>query len=187
MAPERRRAFTLVEVMIGATIGSFVLAGVLSTFLLLGRSGANIVAYTVMDTQTRRAIEEFAQDVRMASAIVWNDSASVTLTVPDNYASPLHQVTYARDSTRDSATYGNFYRLPGTPSTTPPQTKTTLIRDVSSFTYYRYDRLNAEATTDAGTKRVRLNLTLSKTNRTVVTATDATVSASFIMRNKTSN
>jgi prepilin-type N-terminal cleavage/methylation domain-containing protein len=84
MAPERRRAFTLVEVMIGATIGSFVLAGVLSTFLLLGRSGANIVAYTVMDTQTRRAIEEFAQDVRMASAIVWNDSASVTLTVPDN-------------------------------------------------------------------------------------------------------
>jgi hypothetical protein len=99
----------------------------------------------------------------------------------------LHQVTYAWDSTRDSATYGNFYRLPGTPSTTPPQTKTTLIRDVSSFTYYRYDRLNAEATTDAGTKRVRLNLTLSKTNRTVVTATDATVSASFIMRNKTSN
>ena len=45
----RRRpgAFTLAEVMIGATIGSFVLVGVLSAFLMLGRSGTNIVAYTL--------------------------------------------------------------------------------------------------------------------------------------------
>jgi Tfp pilus assembly protein PilW len=41
--------------MIGATIGSFVLVGVLSAFLMLGRSGTNIVAYTSMDTQTRHA------------------------------------------------------------------------------------------------------------------------------------
>ncbi len=40
---ERRlRGFTLVEVMIAATLGTFVLAGVLSTFLMLGRSGANV-------------------------------------------------------------------------------------------------------------------------------------------------
>lgn len=112
----RRRpgAFTLAEVMIGATIGSFALVGVLSAFLMLGRSGTNIVAYTSMDTQTRRALEEFAQDIRMASDLTWNSPGSITLTVPDNYPATSHRVTYAWDNVAGSATYHCFYRKPGT-------------------------------------------------------------------------
>lgn len=182
----RTGGFTLAEIMIGSTIGSFVLVGVLSTFLMLGRSGANIVAYTTMDTQTRKALEDFAQDVRMASGIVWNSSTSITLTVPDNYTTSSNQVTYAWDNTTGSATYHYFYRMPGTPSTTPAPTRTTYVANVTSFTFYRYDRLNVAATTDASTKRLQLNMTISTLNRTVVTATDTTLSASFILRNKTS-
>src|SRR5689334_17859458 len=108
------RAFTLVEVMIGATLGSIVLAGVLSTFLMLARSGANAVAYTTMDTQSRRALEEFSQDIRMASAVTWNSAYSITLTVPDNYAATSNQVTYTWDNTANvnSTTYRCFYRVP---------------------------------------------------------------------------
>lgn len=177
------RGFTLTEVMIAASIGSFVLLGVLTTFLLLGRSGVSVVNYTEMDTQTRKGLEEFAQDVRMASGIVWNSSTSVTLTVPENYPAHGNQVTYAWDNTVSSAGYRCFYRKPGAATVTAD--KTIFIRNVTDFIYNRFDRLNAPATTDAATKRLQVSLTVTSSNRTVVNATDATLSASFILRNKT--
>ena len=187
----RPGAFTLAEVMIGATIGSFVLVGVLSAFLMLGRSGTNIVAYTSMDTQTRRALEEFAQDIRMASDLTWNSTGSITLTVPDNYPTTSHRVTYAWDNVAGSATYHCFYRKPGTAVDNDPRLnpKTTFITNVTSFTFRRYNRNNlaTETTTDPETKRIRIEMTLTTTNRTVVSATDTTLSATFVMRNKPSN
>ena len=74
----RARGFSLPEVVIGLGIGSIVMLGVISTFLMMGRSGANIANYTRMDAQMRRALEEFAQDIRMASNFTWNSSTSVT-------------------------------------------------------------------------------------------------------------
>jgi Tfp pilus assembly protein PilW len=182
-------AFTLAEVMIGSTIASFVLLGVLSTFVMLGRSGVNVAAYATMDAQTRKALEEFAQDVRMASGIVWNGSTSVTLTVPDNYTATANLVTYAWDDASTSTTYRYFYRKPGNAAASDPtlNRKTTFVANVTQFIYNRYDRLNAVATTDADTKRIQINMTVATTNRTVVTATDTTLSASFILRNKTTN
>ncbi|MEO5960972.1 MAG: type II secretion system protein, partial [Opitutaceae bacterium] len=44
----RRRGFTLVEVLIAATISAVVLAGVLTSFLMMGRSGYNASNYSVM-------------------------------------------------------------------------------------------------------------------------------------------
>jgi prepilin-type N-terminal cleavage/methylation domain-containing protein len=181
-----RRAFTLVEVMISATISGFVLAGVLSSFLMLGRSGAMLVNYTTMDTQARRALEDFAQDVRMATNVTWNSATSITLTVSDNYTSTSNKVTYAWDNTEGSATYHYFYRWPGTDAT-PAETrpaKTTYIANVTTFAFARYDRLNNDATTDPSTKRIQIGMTITTTAKTVVNATDSLVSASFILRNK---
>ena len=184
-APRLARGFTLAEVMIGSTIGSFVLLGVLSTFLMLGRSGVNLNSYTAMDAQTRKALEEFAQDVRMASDITFNSTASITLTVPDNYTTTSNKVTYTWDTTASSATFHYFYRVPGTSAATSP--KTTYVANVTGFTFARFDRLNVAATTDTSTKRIQLTMTISTANRTVVTATDTTISASYILRNKTSS
>ena len=189
--------FSLVEVMIGSTIGSFVLLGVLSTFLMLGRSGTNIVSYTTMDAQTRRALEDFSQDVRMASNLTWNSDSSITLTVPDNYGSNSNQVTYAWDTTAGSATYQRFYRSPAT-STAAAGTKTSYISNVTRFVYLFYDRRDARIDTQASppptaaaiqaaAKRVQINRTITTANRTEVTATDTTLSASFVLRNKISN
>ncbi|MBI5770185.1 MAG: prepilin-type N-terminal cleavage/methylation domain-containing protein [Verrucomicrobia bacterium] len=180
-----RRGFTLAEVIVGSAIGAFILAGMLSTFLMLGRSGTNIVSYSTMDAQTRRALEEFAQDVRMASNITWNGDLSITLTVPDNYPANANLVTYAWDTTAGSATYHHFFRKPGNDAATT--TRTSFIRNVTSLRFLRYDRLNATATTDAGTKRIQINMTITTENRTVVAATDTTLSASFVLRNKTTN
>ena len=40
-ARSRRAAFTLVEVMVSASLGTMVLAGVMSAFLFIGRTGFN--------------------------------------------------------------------------------------------------------------------------------------------------
>lgn len=183
-SPRRRsRAFTLVEVMIGAALGSVVLAGVMSTFLMLSRSGIAAVNYTTMDAQSRRALEEFAQDIRMASNVTWNSTASITLTVPENYvtADPAttNRVTYAWDNDSASGSYRCFYRLPGGSAS-----KTIYIRNVTTFLFARFDRLNGPTASNASTKRIQISMTVTTTARTVVATTDQLVSASYILRNK---
>lgn len=178
----RLSGFTLVEVMIAASLGTMVLAGVLSTFLMLGRSGANVANYSVMETQARRALEEFSQDLRMASGITWNSTSSITMTVPNNYAPTSGVVTYYYDSTGQT-----FNRRPK--DSLSASGTTTFIRNVTTFTYSRYDRINNPATLDPTTKRIQLNMTASTAGvtRTVPGASNIIVSASFILRNKYAN
>src|SRR5687768_17072713 len=70
-AGSRTSGYTLVEMMIAAGMAAFILAGVLTSFLFLARSGTNIQAYSDMESQGRKALEVFAEDVRQASAITW--------------------------------------------------------------------------------------------------------------------
>lgn len=176
----RFRAFTLVEVMIGATLGTIVLAGVLSTFLMLGRSGANIANYSMMETQSRRALEELSQDIRMAKSVTRNTAESITLVVSDNYTGTGNQVTYAFDSSTK-----NFYRMPGPASATNP--KTTLVQSVATCTFDCFNRLNGTAATNASIKRIQLTLVVRRTSQTVASASNTILSASYILRNKLVN
>jgi prepilin-type N-terminal cleavage/methylation domain-containing protein len=176
----RRRGFTLTEVLIAASLGSMVLAGVMSTFLMLARSGANVANYSMMESQSRRALEELSQDIRMASDVTWNSATSITLLVPDNYTSTSNRVTYAFDDATDV-----FFRMPGIASAT--NAKTTLISNVSSFTYTRFDRIDNASTSDVTTKRIQLSMIVRSTTRTTATASNNILSASFILRNKPTN
>ena len=175
-----RRGFTLVEVMIAASLGTMVLAGVMSTFLMLGRSGANVANYSVMESQARRALEEFSQDVRMASAITWNSTSSITLTIPNNYAPTSGVVTYAYDSSAKK-----FYRTPKDSTSSSGQSD--LIRNVVSFSYARFDRINNPAAQDMTTKRIQISMTARTTSNTAVGASNIILSASYILRNKYAN
>lgn len=176
---------TLVELMIAGGIGSFVMTGVLSVVLMMGRSGMSASNYADMEAQSRRAVDEFAQDVRMSSDLTWNSSTSVTLTVPDNYAVTGNQVTYALDAATTGPTAGSFYRLPGTASST--STRIALARNVTSLTFMRYTRTNTEAMDDFSAKRLQLTMNLRTTAQTTVDQNTLVVSASYVLRNKTSN
>jgi prepilin-type N-terminal cleavage/methylation domain-containing protein len=171
--PAGRRGFTLVEVMIGASLSSFILAGVLSTFLFLGRSGANLQSYSDMESEARRGLELFAQDTRQASAITWNSATSVTLVV--NAAS----ITYSFDSGQRI-----FYR-----NTFP------LIKGVTAgtFSFRAFDVAGNEmfvttvaerTAASSSTKQLQISLEASRSNTTVVAATNTVLSARFILRNK---
>jgi hypothetical protein len=145
-----------------------------------------------METQSRRALEEFGQDVRMASDATWNSSTSVTLEVPDNYTSTSNLVTYAYQVVGG---VGQFYRMPGAASAT--NAKTVLIRNVANdLAFSRFDRVGNSITSSVPgnasvalqyniqTKRIQLYMTVRSTSRTVVAATNTILSASFILRNK---
>jgi Tfp pilus assembly protein PilW len=166
--------FTLVEVMIGASLSAFILAGVLSAFLFLARSGANLQNYASMESEARKSLEQFAQDTRQASGITWNSSTSVTLIVDSA------NITYAYTSS-----IGRFTRVTAAPSVT-----TTLLTGITSFTYSAYD-INGTAVSlaslaDAGkiTKQLQISLKAIRTSSTVVGATNTVLSARYILRNK---
>lgn len=179
-----RSGFTLTEVMIAGTIGTLVIAGVLSSFLMITRSSQRLYYYNGMEAESRRTLEEFAQDVRMASDEIYNSPSSITLTVPDNYTANGNQVTYAfGDVTLGSTTHNNcFYRRPGNASSTA--TPVILIRNVTDCAFSRFDVLGNATTLDSATKRIELALRVSSTRSTLVAATDNIVSATYLLRNK---
>lgn len=170
----RARGFTLVEVLIASGLASFILAGVLTTFLFLGRSGANVQNYNDMESQARRALEQFAQDTRQASAITWNSANSVTMNVD---AIP---VTYTYAS-------GSFTRTVGANART-------LLNGITVFAFKAYKITGVEITgigstttlAAAGqtTKQLQISLQASRLSQTVATATNTVLSARFILRNK---
>jgi Tfp pilus assembly protein PilW len=183
----RRRdaGLTLVEVMIAGGIGSFVMTGVLSVVLMMGRSGMSASNYADMEAQSRRAVDEFAQDVRMSSNLEWNNSASITLTVPDNYAATGNKVTYGYDDSTTGPTAGSFYRLPGTAAST--SSRAVLARNVSALTFQRFTRTNTVAADDFSAKRLQLTMNLRTTAQTTVDQNTLVISASYVLRNKPSN
>lgn len=163
--------------MVGSTLAMFILAGILTVFLFLGRSGANVRNYSDMESQARKALETFAEDVRQASAITWTSSTAFTITV--NTVS----VSYAYDSTA------------GTFSRTEAGNTRTLITGITTFSFSAYniaDSTNAlplatsanRTAASSTTKQIQISLEASRTNTTVVAATNAVLSARFILRNK---
>jgi prepilin-type N-terminal cleavage/methylation domain-containing protein len=170
-----RRGFTLVEILISSSLASFILTGVMTCFLFLGRSGANIQNYSDMEGQARRGLEQFAQDVRQASSITWNSNQSVTLVVDAT------NVTWTHSS-------GALTRQAGT------ATARTMLTGITAFTYKAYnitgteitDLTSATALTTAGqaTKQLQISLEAARRSNTVARATNLVLSARYILRNK---
>lgn len=177
----RARGFTLVEVMISAALASFLLVAVLTSFLFLGRTGANMQNYTEMEVQARRAIETFAEDVRMAKDATWNSPNSLTLTVVTSSGTTA-TYTYAYSSTT-----GQLTRQTAT-------TTTTLVSGITSFSFtaYKINTNQITLTTDSAvlaaassmTKQVQISLRAVRKTQTVTDATNSVISARFILRNK---
>lgn len=175
--------FTLVELMIGSSLGAFILAAVLSTFLFMGRSGANLQNYNDMEAQARKALEYFAEDTRQASGVVWgSDAYTVALTVG------LNTITY-----QYNASARRFARQEVVTATSVVTSTRVLVTGITTFAFTAYNisgnnvpiSTTAERTAANGTtKQLQISLESSRTNTTVVAATNTVLSARFVLRNK---
>ncbi len=109
--PHAKRApgFTLPEVMAAAAISSLILAGVMSTFLLLGRTGMNSAAYSSMSSSLRNGLAPFTRDSRLASGVRWHSHQSITFTLPGPDGRD-QEVTYGYQPDHPGSASGVFFR-----------------------------------------------------------------------------
>jgi type II secretory pathway component PulJ len=170
-----RAGFTLVELLIGATLSAMVMAGVLSSYIFIGRSLARLANQQTLETEGRRTLTNFARDVRMASSLATvsttptSPSASrIDLVVPAG--SVTHTVTYYYNSTSSAASVtvnGTSVSMPANSLTRclyngASVTSLTLLRNItaSGLTIRYFDAADSEYTgyTDylTGIKQVSL-------------------------------
>jgi Tfp pilus assembly protein PilW len=191
------RAFSLIEVVISATLSGFILLAILTSFLMLGRTGASIQNYTDIEAQTRKALEYFSRETRSAFAVATGYStSSVTLSIPDSSATRNalgYNVTYAYDSanSRFTRTGPPIDNPAGTSTTTTLISGVQQITGVNPFNYYRCisgTYSNSFPTNTASNiseiKQIEINFLVQRTSLTVTTATSKVLSACFILRNK---
>jgi hypothetical protein len=179
----RRTAFTLVEVLIGMSLALMVMTAVLSTYTTLGRNFTRTLGITsanqpTLNSQIRRTLVYFIQDVRMASGISGTPSAStVTLTLPSGTGTTT--VAYSYDSTAQTLTR-------------TPSGGTALVLQSSllacSFTYYDAAGNSYTSFTNylPGIKQLSLSFTCragSSTNGTLTQVYQAD-SPRMILRNR---
>jgi prepilin-type N-terminal cleavage/methylation domain-containing protein len=178
----RRAGFTLTEVIVASTLTGFVLAGVLSAFLFIGRTGFRASSMSEMENDVRRGLEVFAEDARNARDIHWNSPQSLTFLLPSG------PVTYAYDDAPSSDTYGGLYRQDGDVASGQP--RRVLVRNVApDFAFHRFKLEQAgvtdnSAASDLETKQIQVVLRAQRTSIATASASQQAVSARYVLRNK---
>jgi hypothetical protein len=163
--------------MVASSLGTILLAAVLSAFLFLVRSGLALGNYQQMETEARAAMELFAQDVRRAHDVAWASSRSVT-------------VQYMEGSTARSCTY-TYVPASGTFTRTRDGVTRVIVSGIDAFAFTAYqidtsaiDLSAPTSATDRATKQIQISLSARRNVRTFSTNTNQVISARFILRNK---
>lgn len=159
--------------MVAVTISTFVLGGILSTFLYLARTGISLNQYNDMESQARSTFLTFGQDCRQASTATWLNSRTLQLTV--NGATVTYTYTPA-SATFTRAQAGN---------------SRVLASQITGFTFKAFDINSSELDVDhapasAGVmvKMIQVDLDLTRQATTNVDSTQRLISARFVLRNK---
>ena len=179
----RHRGFTLVELAVATGLSSIVLTGIVSSFVLVGKNAYNAANYSIMEMESRRALQTFTQEARMADNVTWNSDHSVTLSVVTDTTSYL--VTYTHDNGTSGVTASCLCRRRGAAGSTEPAQ--VLVRNVTDFAFRRYKVVNGSdfnAANDLETKQLQITLRTVRTGTTTVNATNAVLSARVVLRNK---
>lgn len=173
-AGNRRRGFTLVEVMVSAGLGSLVLAGVLTAFVFFCRTAFSLSYYSEMEADTRVALARFAQDARQTNAANWQSQTSLVFQVNGT------NVTYTYDAAEKT-----FTRTEG------GRTEV-LASSVNAFSFKAYnikmEPLNFSSasltTLSAATKLIQIDLDMSREAGSSKLATQQILSSRYVLRNK---
>ena len=191
---KRRGGFTLVEVLVGATLGAMILTGVLAAYLMLVKSGMRTSNYSLMETETRLAFGQLGIDARMANGFTSHFSGGVitsfTLHIPntDPSGSP-RDATYVYDTS--DPTNKKLVLVPGTSPSTITGRKT-LVSNVTDLTFLRYSSTAAGVSTlipagiisDASVKHIQISISVSRGGAGgLAAATQVIRSTAFTLRN----
>ena len=180
------RGFTLVEVIISATLGSILMAGVLSAVLMIARSGYLLNNYIEMEREARSALETVAVDARITEKISWHRESET---------SPLTGITLTPPSGAGDAVRYDYDSTKGELQRTESGNTRVLVSGIQSLTFmaYKYSNANpvmidpADASTsdlNGVTKMLQISLSSVRSRSSLVDATNNVVSARYVLRNK---
>ncbi|MBI2516217.1 MAG: prepilin-type N-terminal cleavage/methylation domain-containing protein [Opitutae bacterium] len=135
------KGFTLVELLIGMSLALTVMTAVLTSYIFLGRSLARLANQQTLESEARRTLAFFAQDVRMASGLSGTPSSStVALTIPTGTGT--NTITYYYNNTASDASV----TVNGTSVTMKANALTRCVYNgssVTSLTLLRYITTNS--------------------------------------------
>jgi hypothetical protein len=161
--------------MVAASLGTVVLAAVLSASLQLMRSGVRVSAYAEMNTQARRVMEQLAVDLKAASNLTWHSATDLTVTVEKSDGTTALYTYYWNSSSK------KLVRVPG--SSSASQTgQWELASGVSSLAFSRLNSAGTTAATDSATKLLRVVITFSRSSG--ATAASSQIGTTYTLRNK---
>ncbi|HEY4300598.1 MAG TPA: hypothetical protein VGM73_06985 [Candidatus Didemnitutus sp.] len=184
--PDRTTAFTLVEVLIGATLSAVIMVGVLTSYIFLGRSLSRIVNYQTLEAKSRQALTIMRTDFGLALGVkngTTPTATAVTLTLPAG------DVTYTYSSSAQSlrrqATFG------ATEDLTLLQNSTCACTTLT-FAYFTTTQGSPTSQITTGVnipfsiKQVQVSYTLQSTGSASpqTRATYAMASTIFLLRNR---
>jgi Tfp pilus assembly protein PilW len=146
-----RAGFTLVELLIGAALSAAVLAAVLSSYLYLSRQLARLAHQQTLETEGRRALGYFTQDVQRASGLVTISTSPtspaanrVDLTVPSATGTNQTITYYYNPSLTTAATVS----ISGTNVAMPAASLTRCVYNGSAVTAQTLLRYITDGDTD---------------------------------------
>lgn len=139
------RGFTLVELLIGASLSSIIMLGVITSFLFLGRSMIRISNNGELQGKAAIASATVQKDIANAEAITAISSVGITLTV--DLGSGPESITYAYSDEEDEITRAsdaNTY---------------TLLRNVTACAFSLTDSNSNATTVPASVKKIEFDAT----------------------------
>jgi len=198
-----KSGFTLIELLVSAGLSAFILVGVLTSFLMLGRVSKNIQNYTEIEATARKSLEIMSREVRSAYNVAAGyTGTSVTLMIPDsssNRTALAYTVTYAYDASNS--------RITRAVNSGTPVSFVTGVQRLSSattddpFQYYRFNNTTyptpgqgyvngyssntvAIGSPTSAIQQIEVKFIVKRQSATVTGATNKVLSARFVIRNK---
>jgi len=182
--PHSQQGFTLVELLVGATLSALVMSAILSSYVFLGRSLTRQANYQTLEAKGREALSYLRRDFALAQAVKTGTSPAadtVTLVMPGGEIT----YTYAASTLTRTANYGSNPTI-------------TLLRNdfctcpAFAFEYFTtagfppLDQNTATTFVPYSIKQIRVSFTVQSpgTLSADTRATYQAVSARFLLRNR---
>ncbi|WED64304.1 prepilin-type N-terminal cleavage/methylation domain-containing protein [Synoicihabitans lomoniglobus] len=140
---KRARGFTLVEVMIAASLAGVITLGVISSLTYLGRNLVRVANNSDLQTRAAVASATMQKDVGNATTVTSISSTSVTMTIDNN--GTAESITYAFDSGA-----GEVIR-------TGPSHSYTVLRNVQSCSFTFSDADSAVTTNPTAVRKIEVD------------------------------
>jgi len=151
-----RGGFTTAELMVGAAIGSLVLAGIVSSYLFALKGFRAISHYVEIHRDGRRAVDRFSQDMRAVSGVNSFSATNLVVRIPTAF-NPTTGTVISNKTVTYAMSGGALRR---TDSSTGKMT--VLATNIYQMTFHVYDKFGSNTTVLSNAKGVQVNIRLRK-------------------------